>query len=289
MKTLKIYSILSAILAISLFSCDIVEEPFMIVQEEVSDSCEAFIFSPIENPIKKVLLEDYTGHQCGNCPRAAEKAVELQGIYGDQLVVMAVHAGFFASTSSSYPTDFTTEAGDDWDTHFGNSNAGNPNGQIDRVNFPNGHIYQYTEWGQIIDEQLQDEAKIGIQIIATHNEAANLICIDTQTEVYQTIDHELNITVVVLENGLISKQTDYSAPSQYVENYEQNHVLRKSLNGSWGENLGQESYEEQDFIINRYSTEVSSDWTIENILVVAFVSHPETYEVLQVEEVHITE
>jgi len=289
MKAVKLYSIIATVLTISIFSCDIVEEPFMTVQEEVSDSCEAFIFSPIENPIKKVLLEDYTGQQCGNCPRAAEKAVELQEIYGDQLVVMAVHAGFFASTSSSYPTDFTTGAGDDWDTNFGNSSAGNPNGQIDRVNFPNGHIYQYSQWGQIIDEQLQSEPQIGIQIMASHNEAANLICVDTQTEVYNTIDHDLNITVVILENGLISNQTDYSVPSQHIEDYEQNHVLRKSLNGSWGENLGQESYLEHDFIINRYSTEVSTEWNIENMLVLAFVSNPETYEVLQVEEVHITE
>ena len=57
MKTDKTYSILIAILSISLFSCDVIEEPFMVVQEEVSDSCEAFIFSPVENYTKKVYLK----------------------------------------------------------------------------------------------------------------------------------------------------------------------------------------------------------------------------------------
>ena len=34
-----------------------------------------------------------SGHKCGNCPRA-EKAEELKEIYGDQLIPIAIHAGF---------------------------------------------------------------------------------------------------------------------------------------------------------------------------------------------------
>ena len=58
---------------------------------------------------KKILLEDYTGHKCGNCPRAAEKAEELKEIYGDQLIPIAIHAGFFASDfGGNFTTDFTS-------------------------------------------------------------------------------------------------------------------------------------------------------------------------------------
>lgn len=290
MKVLNTYLIFALAISSTFFSCDIIEEPFMNIQEEVSDSCEAFIFEPNINPIKKVLLEDYTGHQCGNCPRAAEKAHELKEQYGDQLVVMGVHAGFFATTSNSYPTDFQTDAGNDWDNLFGNSTAGNPNGHIDRINYPNGgHIYQYSEWGQIIEEQLQLLPKVDIQIMANYNEFANLICVDTQTEILSSIDHNLNITVVLLESDIVSKQKDYSVdPEQYVEDYVHEHVLRKSLNGSWGESLGQESYQSNEFIINRYSTEAIEEWDLNNISIVAFVSNPVTFEVLQVEEIHLT-
>ena len=73
---------------ISFQSCDVIEEPF--TEEIVVGGCA--------EKCKKILLEDYTGHKCGNCPRAAEKAEELKAIYDDQLVSIAVHAGFFAST-----------------------------------------------------------------------------------------------------------------------------------------------------------------------------------------------
>ena len=97
-------------------SCDVIEGPFTeeIIVEECAEKC------------KKILLEDYTGHKCGNCPRAAEKAEELKEIYGVQLIPIAIHAGFFASDfGGNFTTDFTSIAGNEWDTFFGNSAAGN--------------------------------------------------------------------------------------------------------------------------------------------------------------------
>jgi thiol-disulfide isomerase/thioredoxin len=87
MMTLNKYLLLVLAVGYSFNSCDVIEEPFLIEQEVVSDSCEAFIFPTQENYVKKVLLEDYTGHTCGNCPRAAEKADELKETYQNQLLV----------------------------------------------------------------------------------------------------------------------------------------------------------------------------------------------------------
>jgi len=289
MKNLKKYGLLILAIGLSLSSCDVIEEPFNVLQEEVSDSCEAFVFLPVESYTKKVLLEDYTGHTCGNCPRAAEKAKELQDIFGEQLVVMAVHSGFFSNTSDSYPTDFTTVNGDAWDALFGNSLAGNPNGLIDRVGSPQPNIFQYTQWEEKITAQIQNEPLVGLQIKSSFNSTYNLICIDVETKILDAIATNLNLTVVLTESGIISKQTDYNVPGSYVEDYEQNHVLRKGLNGAWGESLGQENYAVNELFTNRYSIEKQDDWDIANMSVVAFVSNPETYEVLQAEEIQLTE
>src|SRR4051812_17310300 len=60
---------------------------------------------------RKVLLEDYTGHQCVNCPRAAEAAETLAIQYGNKLVVLANHVSDFANpnkdpNASAYKEDF---------------------------------------------------------------------------------------------------------------------------------------------------------------------------------------
>lgn len=289
MKIYKIQIVLATILSLFIFSCDVIEEPFMVEQEVVSDSCEAFLFSPIESYTKKVLLEDYTGQTCGNCPRAGEKAYELQEQFGEQLVIIAVHAGWFANTSNDYPNDFTTETGDEWDTHFGNSSLGNPNGMVDRIDFPdNSHIFQYSQWEEKVTNQLQNLPSVGIQIHTSYKENTGLICVDTQTEILNDLENKLHLTVVLIESGIISKQTDYSIlPDQYVDDYEQNHVLRKGLTNAWGEDLGLENYSTSDFYTHRYSIEKQEDWEISNMSVIAFISNPETFEVLQVEELHI--
>lgn len=287
MMTLNKYLLLVLAVGYSFNSCDVIEEPFLIEQEVVSDSCEAFIFPTQENYVKKVLLEDYTGHTCGNCPRAAEKADELKETYQNQLVVMAVHAGWFSNSSSSYPTDFTTDVGDSWNEHFGNSQAGNPNGMINRIEFPSSHIFQYTQWEEKIGEQLEEDPIVGLQIKSSYDSLLNLICIDVQTKILSSLSDEINITVILLENKIISKQTDYAAENDYIEDYEHNHVLRKGLNGAWGEPIGDGLYTAGELYTHRFSIDKNADWNASNLSVVAFVSNTNTYEVLQAEEIHL--
>ena len=282
---------LSLLVCTYFYSCDIIEEPFITVPDEVSDYCESFSFStePNNSPMRKILLEDYTGHTCGNCPRAAEKAYELQEIYGDQLVIISVHAGFFSNTSTSYPSDFTSNTGDTWDNLFGNSNAGNPNGMVNRMNYPNGHILQFNEWQQNIQIELLKPVSVDLEIITSYNQSNDLICVDVQTKILSSLEKDLSLTVLIIEDKIISKQTDYQTEEGYVEEYEQNHVLRKGLNSPWGESISQEVNQEGDYLINRYSTEKDPSWDIENISVVAFVSNSNSYEVLQAAVSHLNE
>ncbi|MCE3259577.1 MAG: outer membrane protein Omp28, partial [Bacteroidetes bacterium] len=106
-------------------------------------SCDKVSYAKQSSEVKantrKVLIEDYTGHQCGNCPNAAVVAESLHEKYGDKVVIIAVHAGFFARTNATeFPTSYTCQVGNDWDSKnggFGVSAAGNPNGMINRKNF----------------------------------------------------------------------------------------------------------------------------------------------------------
>jgi len=292
MSNLKYLFAFIGAFSITLTSCDVMEEPFMNLQQEVSDSCEAFIFTHrTNNPTRKVLLEDYTGHRCGNCPVAAEKAAELKEIYGDQLVTLAVHAGFFAEPSGSYFTnDFRTDTGEEWDTYFGISAAGNPNGMVNRSGYPGlDHILPDSQWAQMVEEQIQLPTTIGLQLMASYNETANLICVDVQTEILQSVSAPLRLNLILTESGIIAYQKNYDADPVKIPDYEHNHMMRKSLTGAWGQSLGQENYAIGDYLVNRYSTEIDETWNVNKMSVIAFVSNADTYEVLQAEEIHITE
>ena len=281
MKNLKYLFTIIITFCIILTSCDVIEGPFTeeIIVEECVGKC------------KKILLEDYTGSDCGNCPRAAEKAAELKEIFGDQLIPVAVHAGFFAD-SDIFPfiADFTTDAGDEWDSHFGNSDAGNPNGMVNRTGYPESdHILQYSQWAQKIDELLQAEPEAYIEIEANYNASTHSVSINTETEILQSISAPLSLNLILTESGIIAYQTDYDADPQGIPDYEHNHVMRKSLTGTWGTDLGQADYTGGDLINNTFSVSLNETWIAENMSIVAFISNTNTYEVIQTEEIHITE
>ena len=281
MNNLKYFFAFIFIFSYIFQSCDVIDGPFTeeIIVEECEDEC------------KKILLEDYTGHKCGNCPRAAEKAEELKEIYGDQLIPIAIHAGFFASNfGGNFTTDFTSSTGNEWDAFFGNSAAGNPNGMINRVGYPSSdHIIQHSQWAQKVDELLQSDAQIYIEIETEFNASSNSVTIESTTEILESISGPLSLNVIVTESHIIAYQTDYEADPQEIADYEHNHVMRKSLTGSWGVDLGQSNYNNGDVISNTFSLTIDEDWVVENMSVVAFISNTNSYEVIQAEETYIME
>ena len=114
-------------IALTITSCEVVDGPYII------DS-ESYI-----NPDKKVLIEDFTGHLCPNCPDAARELEAIHDIYGDQIIAIAIHVSksfarpYPASQAPNFQYDFRTNWGTNWDAFYGISNAGLPRGMINRV------------------------------------------------------------------------------------------------------------------------------------------------------------
>jgi len=161
---------------------------------------------------------------------------------------------------------------------------------INRVGYPSSdHIIQHSQWAQKVDELLQSDAQIYIEIEAEFNASSNSVTIETTTEILESISAPLSLNVILTESHIIGYQTDYSADPQEIANYEHNHVMRKSLTGSWGLDLGETDYNTNDTFTNNFSLTLDDNWVAENISVVAFVSNTNTYQVIQAEETYIIE
>lgn len=112
--------------------------------------------------IRKVQLEYFTGHKCGNCPIASNPIFdEIETKFGNKVNIIKVHASTFANPSSTYPNDFRTELGNELLTNFGISNL--PIGIIDRINFPgSSRLLAPTEWTSKIQIELNSSGTFGI-------------------------------------------------------------------------------------------------------------------------------
>ena len=77
-------------------SCEVIEGPYM------SDSVNP-IDTTTNNYVKNILIEDFTGHLCKNCPDAASELEAIQSVYGSQIIGLAIHSG--TTFARSYPID----------------------------------------------------------------------------------------------------------------------------------------------------------------------------------------
>jgi hypothetical protein len=267
-------------------SCDKVKQP---IEKKDTVVGTSFITksNAAESNFKKVLLEDYTGPYCGNCPPAAAVAASLHAQYTPSVVVIAVHAGYFAyAHGPSFPGTFSTTVGEAWDgaTGFGVSLIGNPNGMVDRKIFPGFTlVHNQTKWPSTVALALQTPFIVRMDVTTNYDTVVRALNFKT------TYTNNINISAVITEDGLTGNQKDYTVPSPgIVADYDFEHVLRSDINSSWGSLLKSTPTAANDTArVSFNNFPVSTAFNDKKLSVVVFAYDVVTKEVLQVEKVKI--
>tara|TARA_Y100001968_G_scaffold331670_1_gene387068 strand:- start:1159 stop:2076 length:918 start_codon:yes stop_codon:yes gene_type:complete len=303
MKIIK-YNIIIClnILLFNITSCDIVEGPYLTNNNT----------NPIDTNtyIKKVLIEDFTGHRCPNCPSAAEELAALQNFYGDKVIGIAIHpSSSFATpsplTSSSYTYDFRTEFGDDIDNLFDLTTVGLPRGMVNRTGYEaSSHQLGKDEWSSAVQTELAKDPIF--RIILSSDVSQENGTINVEVEALTDLNNEYKIVICLTENNIIQWQKDNTSGD--IENYEHNHVLRAMLNTTFGESIGN-SFMDGDIWQKDYSVNISTlentnenyslntlfmgngnckGWNEDNMEIVAYIYNTNNYEIVQVEQSHLT-
>ncbi len=253
------------------------------------------IDAPLQNyvapeiPRRKVLLEDYTGHTCGNCPGAAEVAQNLEHKYGGELVVLAVHAGHFADIKKpKYLVSYKTPEGNEWNTYF--KIPGYPNGIINRKSYGGGLVTAYSNWSSAVDVAFRDPYILDLDIFPAYSETGRLLDVSVKAKFLMAHDRNLKISVVLTEDSIIGRQLDYRMDTvndaQNRKDYVFMHMLRTSVNGTWGTSLTEGSVSAKDSLTVSFNDfAVDTAYKAKHLSVVAFAFDEETREVIEVERV----
>ena len=286
------------ILLFNITSCDVVEGPYLI-DDNTNPPVDTNTF------VKKVLIEDFTGHRCPNCPSAAEELAALQNFYGDKVIGIAIHPSSTFSTpspltSSSYTYDFRTEFGDDIDDIFELTTLGLPRGMVNRV----GGGLGINEWSDVVLTELAKDPIFGITLSSDVSNGDGTI--NVKVEALADLNNQYKIVICLTENGIIEWQKDNTLGD--IDNYEHNHVLRVMLNTTFGESIGN-SFVDGDVWEKDYSVDITTlenananyslntlfmgngnckEWNEDNMEIVAYIYNTNNYEIVQVEQIHLT-
>jgi len=266
-----------------IMSCNVVDAPY----EETPDVPDTTAAVK-----QNVLLEDFTGHYCGNCPAGTDILRQLETAYGDRLIVIAVHAGNLALPNPpDFPSDFRTPDGNVLNGTFKNSLIGLPNGLINRVTVNDGVVLNKDRWAEVVASELVKKPEVDLKVVRSYDSTTRTVTLDVDVKYLEAGTVDDNLAAVITESKIISDQLDYRLANSHIEEYEFNHMYRAAVNGPWGEPLGTTAIAKGTTISKRltYTLPTGKPWVPANCDVVVYVHrHNTTKQVLQAQQVSLT-
>ncbi|MDH6303392.1 hypothetical protein M2459_000674 [Parabacteroides sp. PF5-5] len=260
----RLIYILSGIL-LGFYGCDVIDEP-----ERVIETDELHFTN------KVVLLEDFTGYKCLNCPTAAEESARLEEWFDGHLIVVSIHAGNYANTSgTAWQTDFRTEAGETYNEYF--RPDGYPSAMTDRKSF-NGTLTNsnISTWASQAVARLAEVSPVSI--LLTPSTAGADPSLSVEVIAQSSMPDDTYLQVWLIEDNIVAPQLMPDNSINYT--YTHRHVFRAAVNGTWGESLtdlpGTENHRK-----GTYNYSLPSDWKPEDCSWIAFVYKGGSKEILQ--------
>lgn len=218
------------------------------------DNDERFIYVEPPEVHRAVLIEDFTGQKCVNCPNATTAIQEMQQTYGeDKVIAVAIHCGPFG-LSNGLMTDLGSTY---WDRWFSDT-QGQPVVKINR-GAGNDNI---SSWTGIVASELAKTTEVKLSLSAQMQNDSRQLTIDVAALGKAGITEKLQLWLV--ENNIVAaqKMPDGSTDKQYVHN----HVLREAINGEWGETI---TYTE-NVVKKSYSFTLSDNYNTDECAIIAF-------------------
>ncbi|NQV02129.1 MAG: Omp28-related outer membrane protein [Bacteroidia bacterium] len=277
----RVLNLITALVGVLVVSCDKVEAPYAVEKEITVDTNK-----------RKVLLEDYTGMKCVNCPAATRSAEALVQLYKGQVILMTIHAGYFSEPDASghYTTDYRVAEGVAWFNDF--TLISNPMGMVNRTPYNGKQAIGAGSWAEVVSDVVQENEVATIHI-ETEYTPSNRHHINTTIETKFTalLEGAYSLTVCLLEDSIVGWQKNNDTlvgPVPDIENYVFNDMLRAVLNGTYGELLTA-TVDTTQVYSKEYLYTLDDSWVPEHLSLVVFVSNNETDEIIQVEKQHLIE
>jgi len=279
LKTLYEFSLI-LLLAVILISCDEITSDYKQANKPNTDTTTVDT-----TKVLKILLEDYTGFKCGYCPAAGELARDLAALYPGRVILMSVHAGYFATPTSTHTYDFRSPEGEGWNDHF--AIVGNPKGMVNRIKYEGSQVIEPSKWDAVIQSLLNSEAMMNIKLNTFFSLSRREITVDAVVTYIKDGKSSNQLVVNILEDSIVQYQTDYRKTPPDIYDFVHNHVFRASMNSTWGEALDTGDIKAGSVIRKSYIYKIpeGKNWRPEKLKIVAFVhDNGNTYEILQAEE-----
>ena len=178
---------------------------------------------------KKILLEEFTGIHCGNCPDGHAMAKKLHKSKPEDVFIIAVHAGYYSEPSPDQ-ADLRTEDG--IEIHNFYPISGYPSGMINRTKYEGDYVISRSLWSRHAKGINTETAPVNLMINCEYD--------DFYEEIYITVDgywvedspsDSARLSIALLQNNIQAYQSGSGVGDEYMHQ----HVLRDYITDVFGD------------------------------------------------------
>lgn len=236
----------------------------------------------VENP-RNLLIMEFTGNSCSNCPTGAATIDQIKEDEPGRVISVGLHPDGSTFTrpvrtthNASKTQDFRSEAATAIFDYYGKPNVF-PCAIFNGVE--SSMSTSIPDWTTKALDALKESSAMNISATSTYDAETRNLAVDYTIEFVNTVTSRINATVWLVENDILGTQTMPDGKTN--RDYVHNHVLRTSLNGSWGEEIGSGFDSDTTPVTKSASITLQEDWVAENCDLVIFVYSDDNKEVQQ--------
>lgn len=228
-------------------------------------------YIPVEPAVtaRSVLVEEFSGQLCVNCPEASEYLETLQETYGaDTVIVVSIHAGESMNLAIGKELGeamgyegLATDFGEQLFSNYGLTSE--PNAVIDR----NSGVLGRDSWLTAIVSALSRETTVSLSLSTSYDESARELTVNVLGS--STQDFSGNVNVWLTEDSIVGLQR---LSSGYVYDHVFNNIFRYSATPIEGEAVAI-AYDAGEQVIYTATMTLEETWRPEKMSVVAFVDN----------------
>ena len=235
---------------------------------------------------RNILIEEFTGVQCVNCPEGSDVIESLKETYGARLIPISIHAGFFSNPYPESAHDFRTLAGDEIEQSLGPV-TGWPAAIINRKVFDgaSGLVVGKNTWAGYMAQEITTTTPVEVNISKSFDPVTRLLDVTVDLSFVETINDPILISVMITENNIPDYQI---TPDGKLPDYIHKHVLRGMMTDSGGNSFSN-STNAGDSGSDAFTMTLPASWDESKCEIIAFVHSVTSKEVLQAYAAHVTD
>ncbi|MCH5214547.1 MAG: Omp28-related outer membrane protein [Muribaculaceae bacterium] len=180
-----------------------------------------------EPTAKSLLFEEFTGVNCSGCPDGDRLLETFRLSHPGTVNVISIHAGMYANVDPNYTTPEGNEL-----HNLGISAY--PQAYLNRHLYLNKLGMEPAFWAQYGRIEEAEISPVNLWMGVNYDHTTATVTVDVEGYITNDIvDNKLFLNVAMLQNNVLGPQTSGGMGN----NYPHNHMLRKLLTPTWGEEI----------------------------------------------------